>query len=123
MAEGQWTLEIEAAWAQLFKLLTFHMKSAYSSRSHSSGAEKDSSHRSDSNTAHKNQQCSGHSSGHSNSHSHSHALEITKAFPRHWKILIIKIYKFMYLSPQESYNMSKTEYKDKCFCSHAFNRM
>jgi hypothetical protein len=78
MAEGQWTLEIEAAWAQLFKLLTFHMKSAYSSsRSHSSGAEKDSSHSSDSNTAHKNHQCSGHSS------SNSHALEITKAFPRH----------------------------------------
>jgi hypothetical protein len=79
MAEGQWTLEIEAAWAQLFKLLTFHMKSAYSSRSHSSGAEKDS-HSSDSNTAQKNHQCSGHSS------SSSHALEITKAFPRHWKI-------------------------------------
>jgi hypothetical protein len=96
MAEGQWTLEIEAAWAQLFKLLTFHMKSAYSSRSHSSGAEKDSSHSSDSNnTAHKNHQCSGHSSGHSNSN--SHALEITKAFPRHWKILIIKIYRLMYL--------------------------
>jgi hypothetical protein len=84
MAEGQWTLEIEAAWAQLFKLLTFHMKSAYSSRSHSSGAEKDSSHSSDSNTAHKNHQCSG--------HSNSHALEITKPFPRHWKILIIKFY-------------------------------
>jgi hypothetical protein len=89
MAEGQWTLEIEAAWAQLFKLLTFHMKSAYnSSRSHSSGAEKDSSHSSDSNTAHKNHQCSGHSSGHSNSS--SHALDLTKAFPRHLKILTIQ---------------------------------
>jgi hypothetical protein len=95
MAEGQWTLEIEAAWAQLFKLLTFHMKSAYSSKSHSSGAEKDSSHSSDSNTAHKNQQCSGHSSGHSNSN--SHGLEITKPFPRHWKILVIKFKIFMYL--------------------------
>jgi hypothetical protein len=84
MAEGQWTLEIESAWAQLFKLLTFHMKSAYSSRSHSSPAEKDSSHSSDSNTAHKNQQSSGHSN------SNSHAQEISKAFPRHWKILIIK---------------------------------
>ena len=61
MSEGQWTLDIEAAWAQLFKLLTYLMKSAY-----------------DSDTTAKDT----HNSNSSSSKSNSGSQELAKAFPR-----------------------------------------
>ncbi len=72
MAEGQWTLDIETAWAELFKILTYHMKSAYGNSNSNNGAGiKDD-----------------HSSGSDMSTSISNSTDIAKTFPRRLEIVI-----------------------------------
>ncbi len=72
MAEGQWTLDIETAWAELFKILTYHMKSAYGNSNSNNGAGiKDD-----------------HSSGSDMSNSMSNSTDIAKTFPRQLEIVL-----------------------------------
>jgi hypothetical protein len=102
MAEGQWTLDIETAWAELFKILTYHMKSAYGNSNSNNGAGiKDD-----------------HSSGSDMSTSISNSTDIAKTFPRRLEIVLdqrVPIYEgnqnYAHIAYDKSSNIGKNKNK------------